>query len=171
VTSIANRDSSLTAGLYATFLIVLTGRDGRTVSVSSKTVRHHLKFERARLERSALRAIATRLSRVRDPRTMQAMTAASTLAAEAAADQLAVLWKALTRRELLLGHSRIGASRQLVQAGLFDGRALREAARQADRHRAFTEESEGRLDTLSGAPIVSVDVRLVSVLHVVSGRR
>jgi hypothetical protein len=118
-----------------------------------------------------LRAIAMRLSRVRDPRTMQAMTAASTLAAEAAADHLAVLSKALTRREVLLGHSRIGASQQLVQAGLFDGRALREAARRADLHRAFTEESEGRLDTLSGAPIVSVDVRLVSVLHVASGRR
>ena len=140
------------------------------MSVTSRTVHHHLASERTRPDPSALRAIATRLSCLRDPQTVQALTTASSIAAGAAANHLAVLTSSLARRELSLGRSRVGDSRQLVHAGLFDGRAIREAARQADVHRAFAEESERRLDKLNGAPIVSVDVRLASVLHVTSGR-
>ena len=163
VTSLSTGNPRLRAGLYATFLIVVTGRDGDTVSVSSRTVHHHVTFEGARLEASALRRIATWLSRLSDPRTVHAMTAASSVAADAAANHLAVRTKTVARREQLLGYSQGGESRQLVQAGLFDRRAIREAARRADLHRAFTEDSGRRLDRRSGAPIVSVDVRLVSV--------
>ena len=170
-TSITNGRASLSPGLYAVFLIVVTARDGRTISVQSCVVSHPLQSALARIKPSALRAIATRLFRFTDARTVEALSAASAAAADASANHLAVVTRGLAHRERLLRHSRTGASRQLVQAGLFDGRAAREAARQTDLHRAFAEESENRLDTLAHAPIVSVDVRLAAVLHVAPAPR
>jgi hypothetical protein len=71
---------------------------------------------------------------------------------------------ALERREHAMTRARPSTSRQLVQAGLFDSRAIR--AHQARRQStgALLEESEARIASLEAALNVTVSVKLAALL-------
>jgi superfamily II DNA or RNA helicase len=72
----------------------------------------------------------------------------------------------LQRRERSIARARPSAARQLVQAGLFDRRALREASQRERRRAEALEESEARLDALPTTGDLIVGARLAAVLVV-----
>ncbi len=171
-TSIPRRRSRLSPGLYSVYRITSSARDGRTVGVHSCVARRSLEpGEFDCLKPSALRRIVARLARTIDPATLETLSTASVAAADAAANHVSAVTARLARRELALKHARAGDSRQLVQAGLFDGRAMREAARRTNLAQTLHEESDLRLGALGGPPVVGLDVQLVAVLHVAHGGR
>lgn len=171
-TSIPRRRSGLSPGLYSVYRITSSARNGRTVGVHSCVACRSLEpGEFDRLKPSALRRIVARLARTIDPATLETLSTASAAAADAAADHVSAVTARLARRELALKHAQAGASRQLVQAGLFDGRAMREAARRSNLAQTLHDESDLRLDALGGPPIVGLDVQLIAVLQVAHGGR
>jgi hypothetical protein len=102
----------------------------------------------------------------REPDTLEALTAVSKAAAAAAAEHVSSLAASLAHREQHLRLARSGAARQLVQIGLFDGRATREAERRQDLDQRLDEESEQQLRLAGATPILCIDTRLVAVLRV-----
>jgi hypothetical protein len=102
---------------------------------------------------------------------LKVLSSVATAAAAAAAEHESIITASLVRREQQLLRARTGASRQLVQGGLFDGRAIREAARRKDLDQSLEEESAQRLRQAGAMPIVGIDTRLVAILHVGYGRR
>lgn len=70
----------------------------------------------------------------------------------------------LERRERAMVQSRPSAARQLVQAGLFDRRAIRTHQAQRRSAGALLEESEARIASLNAAMNVSTSVELTAVL-------
>ena len=172
VTRITRRHSSLRPGTYFIYRIALVTRGGRTVSVHSWVIHRDFQPVAARRETAqSLQEAAVALA-TPDPAMVKELSSVSTAAAAAAAEHESIITASLARREQKLLHARTGASRQLVQAGLFDVRAIREAARRKDLDQSLEEESEQRLHPASATTsIVGIDIRLVAILHVGYGKR
>jgi hypothetical protein len=77
---------------------------------------------------------------------------------------------ALRTRELAIADIRVSAARQLVQSGLFDRRALREADTRDAVHRRRAEDARDALDALASADSLT-DAAALDAALVRTGRR
>jgi hypothetical protein len=110
--------------------------------------------------------VVEHLAGLRNAQIRQALTRALQTELDEAARYLATAASAAVRRELAMGGIQPGAAWQLVQAGLFDRRAVRQAAAQQRIARSVQEEIGLRLSSSSGPAIVGVEVLPIAVLHV-----
>jgi superfamily II DNA or RNA helicase len=165
--SVRRPGSRLRGGIYAVYRITLRTRDGRVVSVRPCVFRCHIRSAGSeRLRPPWLRAVVEHLAGLRDTQIRHALTRALQTELDEAARYLATVASAAVRRELAMRGIQPGAAWQLVQAGLFDRRVVRQAAAQQRIARSVQEEIGLRLSSFGGPAIVGVEVLPIAALHV-----
>jgi superfamily II DNA or RNA helicase len=170
-TRVTRRRARLKPGIYSVYRIALVTSDGRTVSVHACVVHRAFKAGESRpVTTRALRQAVMGHTGI-DLATLKTLWTVTSSALAGASEHLSAVTATLARRERQLQLARSAASRQLVQAGLFDRRAMRDAERRREVDHSLEEESELRLRLAAPMPIVGIDIRLVAIVHVGPGER
>jgi hypothetical protein len=166
-TSIRCPARRLAAGLYAIYRITLRTRDGRVVSAGSCVLHGRAGSAGAgRMRPPALRAAATFFARPEHPQLHAGLSTAIHTALADASRVLEASAAAAGRREQAMAYVQPGAATRLIQPGLFDRRAIREADARERAGRLRREESAARSPSIGIAAVVGVEVRPIAVLHV-----
>jgi superfamily II DNA or RNA helicase len=167
-TAIRMRGTALPPGLLCIYTISLCSPDG--VVVHRRVACGHEAWATSTFQRQAasVRQLAEGFLRQREGAVRAAVLAAYAGELDAAATSRVAALDAMAQREHAMASARPSAARELVQAGLFDGRALRllEARRLASA--TLLDASEDRLRSLAEARSLATTTELTAVL-IVSG--
>jgi superfamily II DNA or RNA helicase len=163
VTVVRIRRSSLSRGLTALFSIRLAADDGWTAhrEVAAVTIPCDVRLPHRSV--AVIRAVAREWLRRFEPALRSAATSGAALRLEEAARKYADCQDALDRRERAMAAALSSAAQQIVQAGLFDHRALRHAAERRRATAALLDESKRRSSALETRRLMP-RVELVAVL-------
>jgi superfamily II DNA or RNA helicase len=110
--------------------------------------------------RTLVRALATR----RNDRLTALLDTVGRRVSETVAQLDGRARESLRKREEVIARQHASAARLLIQPGLFDRRALREAGEDAHSARTLVEESESRLARLAASAVLRTDVTLMAAL-------
>jgi hypothetical protein len=158
-----HRSRSITRGVIAVYAAAILAGDGSIVH-SELAAAHVGSLMRRCRSRSAVRELLTRFRETDEPavRAVVLQEIGTGLSRVMARCENAAA--AAAERERAILRSLPSAAAQLVQAGLFDQRALRAAASRRETSAARVEDGEFRLDALAAASRLEVSLHLAAAL-------
>ena len=163
--------SNLQPGLICVYTLTLSTERGDAVHTEVAVVHEPCEALPAARTPAAARRLVREFVDAREPAVRAALVVsrASHLADIAAAHGATI--EALQRRERALMLPAPSAARELVQSGLFDGRALRAKAVRTRAASALLEASEERLESLASAHALTTTVELSAILIAFDARQ
>jgi superfamily II DNA or RNA helicase len=170
-TAIRMRGTALPPGLLCIYTISLCSPDG--VVVHRRVACGHEAWATSIFQRQAasVRRLAEDFLRQREAAVRAAVLAAYAGELDAAATIREAALDAMAQREHAMAGARPAAARELVQAGLFDGRALRALEARRLVSATLLDASEDRLRSLAESRSLATTTELTAVLIVSGARR
>jgi superfamily II DNA or RNA helicase len=165
------RTNAVAPGIYAFFTIALTTQDARCVHRDLVVAHCEVARSSAQGARAALRTLVDRFRHVDEP-VVRANVRQHYLAhLEDVAHGWSEATALLIDRERSILHALPSPATQLVQAGLFDQRAVRMSTTRSHLSASFLEEAGRRIDALSLSSDLEKSTQLCAFLVVATRRR
>jgi superfamily II DNA or RNA helicase len=163
-TTVARRSSGVQPGIYCIYTISLTTQSGEAFDRRVACVRQTWPARPSFRVSSEVRAIAARVLKEHGPELRDVALAAHAGSLAAAAATHARALDAMEQRERAIASALPSTARDLVQAGLFDRRALAALRAKQRVSGAFLEASEERLRSLTRTRELVTNADLTAVL-------
>jgi hypothetical protein len=151
-------------GATCLYIVALVGPNGDTQHSEVVAVRDSLALCPTSTGAGAATQAFERWLQSREPEVRHAVSFTAGPGLEKVVARYRASIAALERREQAMCRARPSVSRQLVQAGLFDARAVRAQQVRRQSTEALLEESEARIASLEAALNVTVSVKLAAFL-------